>query len=155
MTGNILSYDIQSGKGLISATDGNRYEFDVKNWVSKTKHPTIGNEVDFKLVNNNVLSIYILENTANNNIHTKETSSMAIISLLFGIIGLTATWWSFAIPSIVAIITGHIAKSNIKNDSLKLSGSGLANAGLILGYLVIIIYLLMTIAFVNFINNLN
>lgn len=156
MIGNILSYDIQAGKGLISASDGNRYEFDIKNWVSKTDHPAVGNDVDFTLESNNVLSIHLLTNFTNNgNIQTKETSTSAIISLLFGIIGLTSTWWLFAIPSIVAIITGHIAKSNIKNDSNNLTGNGLANAGLILGYMVIIIYLLLTMVFVNLISNVN
>lgn len=156
MTGNILSYDIQSGKGLISATDGNRYKFDIKNWISKTNHPTISNKIDFKLEDENVLSLYLLASSINSgNIQTKETSTSAIISLLFGIIGLTSTWWLFAIPSIVAVITGHIAKSNIKNDSLNLNGNSLANVGLILGYMVIIIYLLITMVFVNVITNLN
>lgn len=58
------------------------------------------------------------------------TNSLAIVSLVSGIV----SW--FAIPllgAIVAIITGHMARSQIKQSYE--SGDGLAIVGLILGYL--------------------
>ena len=63
------------------------------------------------------------------------TSSMAMTSMIAGIIG-----WTVAplIGSIVAIITGHIAKKEIQESMGRLSGDGLATAGLVMGYIQII-----------------
>ena len=60
------------------------------------------------------------------------TSSLAIVSLVAGIV----SW--FIVPilgAIVAVITGHMAKNEIRGSGGRLSGDGLATAGLILGYL--------------------
>ncbi len=60
-----------------------------------------------------------------------RTSTMAIISLIGGIAGWTVLP---LLGSIVAIITGHMAKSEIKKSAGMVSGNGMATAGLILGY---------------------
>jgi len=58
-----------------------------------------------------------------------ETSGMAIGSLVSGI-------FSFFFPAaIAAIVLGHIARSNIRKSAGRLTGDGMALAGLILGYL--------------------
>lgn len=61
-----------------------------------------------------------------------QTSTLAIISLVAGIAGWTVLP---LIGSIVAVITGHMAKSEIKEQAGALGGDGLATAGLVLGYL--------------------
>ena len=58
-------------------------------------------------------------------------SNMALISLIFGILGWTVL---FGLGAIVAIITGHMAKNEIKASMGKLGGNGMATAGLVLGY---------------------
>lgn len=63
---------------------------------------------------------------------TGQTSTMAIVSLVSGILGWTIL---FGIASIVAVITGHMAKNEIKRSNGMLTGDGLATAGLILGYI--------------------
>lgn len=62
----------------------------------------------------------------------KPTSTMAIVSLITGITG-----WTILpmIGSLVAVITGHMAKSEIKKSMGSLGGNGMATAGLVLGYL--------------------
>ena len=60
------------------------------------------------------------------------TNTMAIVSLVSGLVG-----W-FAIPllgAVVAIITGHMARGEIRNSRGLQRGDGLAIVGLILGYL--------------------
>ncbi len=59
-----------------------------------------------------------------------KTNVMAIISLISGLVS-----WFFLpfLAAIVAIITGHMARGQIKNGVE--TGDGLAIAGLILGYL--------------------
>jgi len=59
----------------------------------------------------------------------QKTSSMAIASLIFGIL------FIFFPLSIPAIVFGHIALSQIKKSSGRMGGRGMAIAGLVLGYL--------------------
>jgi len=67
------------------------------------------------------------------NTTARTTSTTAIVSLVFGII----CW--IAIPfigAIVAIICGHVARTEIRNSPPgSIEGDGMAIAGLILGYL--------------------
>jgi hypothetical protein len=60
-----------------------------------------------------------------------QTSTLAITSLVTGI----ACW--FVLPligALIAVITGHMAKKEIRESAGRLSGLDLANAGLVLGY---------------------
>jgi hypothetical protein len=62
----------------------------------------------------------------------KPNSTMAVISLVAGILGLTL------VPiagSIVAIITGFMARNEIKASEGALGGDGLATGGLVLGFI--------------------
>jgi hypothetical protein len=62
----------------------------------------------------------------------QTTSTLAIVSLISGIV----SW--FLIPfvaAVAAIITGHMAKNEIKKSNGMLSGNGMATAGLVLGYI--------------------
>jgi hypothetical protein len=59
------------------------------------------------------------------------TSTLSLTSLMMGIIG-----WIFlpVVGGIIAIITGHLAKKEIRQSEGLLGGNGLATAGLVLGY---------------------
>jgi hypothetical protein len=59
-----------------------------------------------------------------------------VISLIAGIAG-----WLFLpiLGPIVAVITGHIAKGEIRRSMGQITGDGLATFGLILGYLQLIL----------------
>ena len=63
------------------------------------------------------------------------TNSMALTSLIAGIVG-----WTVAplLGSLVAIITGHMAKKELKERMGSEGGDGMATAGLVMGYLQII-----------------
>jgi hypothetical protein len=61
-----------------------------------------------------------------------RTSTTAIISLIAGILGLVQVLP--VIGPIAAVITGHIAKKEIKDSGGTVTGGGMATAGLILGY---------------------
>ncbi len=61
-----------------------------------------------------------------------QTSTLAIVSLVAGIV----CW--FALPligAIIAVITGHMAKREIRESMGNLTGDGMATVGLVLGYL--------------------
>jgi len=59
-------------------------------------------------------------------------SSMAIVSLVSGILGLTLLPM---LGSIVALIVGYIAKQEIRDSRGMLGGDGMATAGLVLGWI--------------------
>lgn len=61
-----------------------------------------------------------------------STSGLATASLTFGILGLTLLP---TLGSIVAVVFGYMAKSEINSSAGRLEGSGLATAGLVLGYI--------------------
>ena len=71
-------------------------------------------------------------------------SSMAMVSLVSGIIG----WVFFPIvAAIIAIVTGHMARSEIKNSNGTIGGDGLALAGLILGYSNLVLFCIFFLIF--------
>jgi hypothetical protein len=86
------------------------------------------------------------------------TSNLALASLILGILS-----WIFLpiLGSIGAVITGHMAKNEIKSSMGALAGDGMATAGLVLGYanialaacgclaVVAMLALGMTIPFIN------
>lgn len=74
-----------------------------------------------------------------------KTSTMAIISLIGGIAGWTVLPF---LGAIVAIITGHMAQSEIKKSGGMVTGKGMAIAGLIMGYLSIVLGLCLLCLFV-------
>ena len=61
-----------------------------------------------------------------------RSSTTALISMIAGIAGWTVLPF---LGAIVAVITGHIAQSEIKKSGGLVTGKGMAVAGLIMGYL--------------------
>jgi hypothetical protein len=72
-------------------------------------------------------------------------SNSAMISLAFGIISY------FVLPiigAIVAIVAGHMARKEIRESGGRVAGSGMATAGLILGYVHIGLIVLVACGFI-------
>jgi hypothetical protein len=72
---------------------------------------------------------------------------MAIVSLVAGLLGWTFAPW---LGSIIAIITGHMARAEIRRDPAGLEGDGLAVAGLVLGWAMILLSVFTVVAIVLF-----
>ena len=77
----------------------------------------------------------------------RQTSTTAIISLVCGILGWTALPF---IGAIVAIVTGHAARADIRRNPQTLQGDGLAVAGLVLGYAMVAVSLMALLALLLF-----
>lgn len=76
-----------------------------------------------------------------------STSSLAVVSLVFGVLG----WCVLPfVGAIVAIICGHLARAEIRRSSAdnRLDGDGMAIGGLVLGYLQLAVWVLLVMAFV-------
>ena len=85
------------------------------------------------------------------NANIKQTSNLAIISLVSGILGWTLVPW---LGSIVAIITGHMARAEIRRNPDTMEGDGMAVGGLVLGWLSIVLTVLVVIGIILFFGGL-
>lgn len=70
------------------------------------------------------------------NLPPRQTSALAIASLVSGILGWTLLPW---IGSLVAVVTGHMARGEIRRQPERFEGDGLAVAGLVLGYAMLVL----------------
>jgi hypothetical protein len=81
----------------------------------------------------------------------RRTSTLAIVSLVAGILGWTLAPW---LGSLVAIVTGHMARSEIRRDPQGVEGDGFAVAGLVLGWAMLVVSLLVLLAILLFFGGL-
>ncbi len=75
----------------------------------------------------------------------KQSNGLSITALILGILSLLLG----LLTAIPGIIVGHIARSKAKNNPQHYGGSGMALAGLILSYAVLILTLVMGYMFFN------
>ena len=85
------------------------------------------------------------------NVPVRQNSTLAIISLVAGILGWTLLPF---LGSLVAVVCGHMARAEIRRAQGALEGDGLAVAGLVLGYLVIALSILAVIGIFLFFGGL-
>jgi hypothetical protein len=81
----------------------------------------------------------------------KRTSTLAVISLVSGLLGWTLVPW---LGSIAAIITGHMARAEIRREAETTEGDGLAVAGLVLGWSMVAVSVLALIMIILFFGGL-
>lgn len=81
----------------------------------------------------------------------RQTSSLAIVSLVSGILGWTLLPF---VGTLVAIVTGHMARKEIRNSGGRLDGDGLAVGGLVLGWVSAALWLIGIVVFVVFFGGL-
>lgn len=81
----------------------------------------------------------------------RETNSLAVVSLIAGILG-----WTLmpVLGSLGAIVTGHLARAEIRRQPQRFQGDGLAVGGLLLGWLAVIVAVVVVLAFVAFFGGL-
>lgn len=84
------------------------------------------------------------------NAQVTQNSTLAVVSLIAGILGWTLMPF---LGSVVAIITGHMARGEIRRNP-QLGGDGMAVAGLILGWTSVLLWLLAVLAFLLFFGGL-
>ena len=77
----------------------------------------------------------------------QKTSSLAVVSLILGVVGMVGMCCIPVVFSIAAIICGHIACSQINREPAALSGKGMAITGLILGYIGVVAGILYCLLF--------
>jgi hypothetical protein len=74
---------------------------------------------------------------------SQSSQGLAITSLVLGIVSVVAVFCGGLLAGIAAIICGHIAFNRVKRNPAQYSGSGMAMAGFILGYVSLALSLLV------------
>ena len=88
---------------------------------------------------------WVAPGSAPDGVSSPPNSTAAVVSLVFGIL----TWVFLpVIGPIVAVVAGHMARAEIRRSNGQLGGSGMAMAGLVLGYLQIALFVLAICAIV-------
>jgi hypothetical protein len=85
------------------------------------------------------------------NVPLRQNSTLAIISLVAGILG-----WTVApfLGSLGAVVCGHLARAEIRRAPQQLQGDGMAIAGLLLGWAQIVLSILLLVAIFAFFGGL-
>ena len=81
------------------------------------------------------------------NMPVRQANALAVTSLIAGLLG-----WTMLplLGSIVAIVTGHMARGEIRRQPDRYEGDGMAIAGLVLGYAALAGAILLVLAFILF-----
>lgn len=85
------------------------------------------------------------------NFPARQTNALAVVSLVCGILGWTLLPF---LGSLIAIVCGHMARSEIRRSQGMQEGDGMAVAGLVMGYLAIGLSLLALAAIILFFGGL-
>lgn len=85
----------------------------------------------------------------------RQTSALAVVSLVMGIASWTVLpFVASIVASIVAIITGHMARAEIRRRPHELEGDGLAITGLVLGWVMVGAVIAAILVFILFFGGL-
>lgn len=100
MKGKILDFNIQESKGIISAEDGNRYEFSTAQWKG-TKSPIINQQVDFTSNEQIAEAIYPMQNSAEGE---KSKIVAGILALFLGTLGIHKFYLGCTTSGIIMLV---------------------------------------------------
>ncbi|ABB45111.1 TM2 [Sulfurimonas denitrificans DSM 1251] len=85
MKGKILDFNTQSSSGVISADDGNRYNFNTSEWKSE-KSPKVNQIVDFAISAENATAIYLDRSVSF--VEAKSKIAAALLAFFLGAFGI-------------------------------------------------------------------
>jgi hypothetical protein len=81
-------------------------------------------------------------------VNARPTQALALASMITAIAGIVFGMWCFGpLPGIAALIMGFIALSQIKKTPEKVGGKPFAMAGVIIGGITVVFYLLLFLWF--------
>lgn len=125
MKGKVLDFNLQSGEGVISGADGQRYSFTNAEWKSSDVHPARDVEVDFAASEGVATGIYAEAKAAASTTSGEKSKVVAGILALFlgafgvhkfylgcttaGIVMLAVWFFGLILVGIPSLIIGIIA----------------------------------------------
>lgn len=119
VNGTIISFDQQSGLGLIRGSDSQRYNFSDQEWLAPNLRPVVGHTVDFETSGTEALQIAVLHASTppplGGSALSEGTSNGTVlggVSILFGVFALTPAFG--VLMAIIGVVTGFIGRKQAK-----------------------------------------
>ena len=148
MTGKILEFNRETNKGTIVSASGNKYHFHISDFKVEDSYPKKNLYVDFMLEEEKAIFIYPSDTQSKSSPKEQKMRSSIYgkVSFIFALVGVAAfvyfaynsktvtQGYFYTIPPLFAILTGHFAKKSF-----------LSTLGLILGYLVAMLYIIVIV----------
>ena len=102
MKGRILDYSLQENSGVISGSDGGRYNFDGSD-LRGDQPPTRGMTVDFEAEGSRAKNVYpaLDESQTNENEKKKSKIAAGVLAILTGFLGIHKFYLGFVGPGLV------------------------------------------------------
>lgn len=100
MKGEVLEYDIDADHGLISAEDGNRYQFRGMD-VRADRPPRPGDRVDFQTEENDARDIYIQKATSPAD--GKSKVAAGLLAIFIGALGIHKFYLGYSTAGIIML----------------------------------------------------
>ncbi len=100
MTGKILNFDARTKTGIISAEDGNRYEFSMDTWKGETMPPK-GSEVDFVVYNDKAVEVYPIKSAISGE---KSKVAAALLAFFLGAFGVHKFYLGYNKEGIIMLL---------------------------------------------------
>lgn len=98
-----------------------------------------------RFVERKITKMSIQQNSAPKAKRTDGVSVISFIAAVLGIVGLFTTGWLFLIGMVGAIVLGFVGLSRIRHSGGELGGRGWALAGLILGFVELLLLILSVV----------
>jgi hypothetical protein len=103
---------------------------------------TLKQRITQRMIERKLTKMGVLKNTQPNATKTDGVSVASFLAAILGIVGLFATGWLFLIGMIAAIVLGFIGLSRVRHSNGQLKGRGWAIAGVVLGFLELVLLIL-------------
>ncbi len=107
MRGKILSFSIQSGRGVISGRDGTRYTFEGADWCEDSA-PSRGIVVDFDTNGDRAVDVYQDEASAGARTGSKDKTAAGLLAIFLGFWGVHKFYLGFTSAGLVYLLINTI-----------------------------------------------
>ena len=108
MQGNILSFTVQDGQGLISGDDGIRYTFTGAEWRENAA-PYLGERVDFQPEGTQALAVYrVMGSRVGVSGARKNKVAAGLFGIFLGWLGIHKFYLGFTTPGILMLLAGTL-----------------------------------------------
>lgn len=107
MQGKILAYEFETRKGVISGSDGVRYDFSGDDFKAEGSVPRVGGTVDFDAQDNAAVSIYPVASD-NPLAGDKNKIVAALLAFFLGMLGVHKFYLGKTTAGIIMLICGTI-----------------------------------------------
>jgi len=106
------------------------------------KKTTFKQRLTQRVVERKLTKMGVLKNTHPKAAKTDGVSVASFLAAILGLVGLFTTGWLFLAGMIAAIVLGFIGMSRVRHSGGQLSGRGWAIAGVVLGFLELLLLIL-------------